>query len=442
MTTLLTAAGGTTTGSGSEHLDRLIHQLWGTDLAAGLLRIDLSGGGRKTDPGWEVQHRLRVLPSTSSPHLLVGVGPRPATARALTAYRGLRSRRRRVARVVLALHAATRALPSRRVLSVATPTDRPTHEALHSEPLTQFAVLLDEPSLIPLCGVRRGPNAKPTLQLFTTEGRAVGYAKLAWNPLTEGMVLAETAAVRCLADGSESSAARSPRVLGAGRLGNRPYLLTEPLPRDIVQLRGRQAVSTGALAGLFPVIRRDTAARTGQVARLMGRLHRLAVSGRSHAAAEVVAAARYLGEDVRSATAVVPVASRWHGDMVPWNAGRDRAGTTWLWDWEYSEPDAPAGMDALHWHLNAIGPMPATGTGRQLRDGAERARPVLQALGAGPQQRAVIAAVYALTIAERNAALAAAQVGWRHHELPAEAVLDLLASARTLLQRERKSSAT
>lgn len=440
MTPLLISAGGTTTGSGSEHLDRLVHQLWGTGLAAGLLRVDIGGDVWGAQPGWEVRHRLRVLPSTSSPHLLVGVGRMPGTVRALTAYRGLRSRRRRVARVALALQAATPTLSARMTINVAVPSSPTAGEALHHEPLTQLANLLDEPALIPLCGVRRGPNAKPTLQLFTTDGRAVGYAKLAWSPLTEGMVLRETAAVRGLADGSESSAARIPRVLGAGRLGNRPYLLTEPLPREITQLRGPHAFSMGALAGLFPVVRRDMALRTGQVARLLGRLHRLAALDQSRPTSEVVTAARSLGEAVRTSDTHIPVASRWHGDVVPWNAGRDRAGTTWLWDWEYSEPDAPAGMDALHWHLNAGGPMPATGAGRQLREGVERARPVLQALGAGPRQRAVVTALYVLTIAERNATLAAAQGGWHYHDLPADAVLDLLASARSLLDAEQETS--
>jgi hypothetical protein len=45
--------------------------------------------------------------------------------------------------------------------------------------------------------------------------------------------------------------------------------------------------------------------------------------------------------------------SCWHGDWTAWNMGRSR-GKVLLWDWERFETDVPSGLDALHYHVNAI----------------------------------------------------------------------------------------
>ena len=39
--------------------------------------------------------------------------------------------------------------------------------------------------------------------------------------------------------------------------------------------------------------------------------------------------------------------ARWHGDWVPWNLARCSRGLV-AWDWEYSEPAAPVGLDDVH----------------------------------------------------------------------------------------------
>jgi hypothetical protein len=39
--------------------------------------------------------------------------------------------------------------------------------------------------------------------------------------------------------------------------------------------------------------------------------------------------------------------ARWHGDWVPWNLARCHRGLV-AWDWEYSEPGAPVGLDEVH----------------------------------------------------------------------------------------------
>jgi hypothetical protein len=51
-----------------------------------------------------------------------------------------------------------------------------------------------------------------------------------------------------------------------------------------------------------------------------------------------------------------------HGDWVPWNMARDAGGRLVVWDWEWSLPSAPVGLDALQWlfqvalNLKHVGP--------------------------------------------------------------------------------------
>ena len=45
---------------------------------------------------------------------------------------------------------------------------------------------------------------------------------------------------------------------------------------------------------------------------------------------------------------------RWHGDWVEWNLA-DAEGDLWAWDWAYSAPDVPFGLDLLQFfHLRHL----------------------------------------------------------------------------------------
>jgi hypothetical protein len=68
-----------------------------------------------------------------------------------------------------------------------------------------------------------------------------------------------------------------------------------------------------------------------------------------------------------------------HGDFVPWNLAR-LGERLYIWDWENSEPDAPLGFDAVHYHFQVA----FVGRGLPLGEAAEfaarSARPVLREL--------------------------------------------------------------
>jgi hypothetical protein len=74
--------------------------------------------------------------------------------------------------------------------------------------------------------------------------------------------------------------------------------------------------------------------------------------------AESIAAGADLADDAALAAAldaaterfadhVVPTA-RWHGDWTPWNLAHSPSRGLVAWDWEYSAPGAPVGLDEVH----------------------------------------------------------------------------------------------
>ena len=124
--------------------------------------------------------------------------------------------------------------------------------------------------------------------------------------------------------------------------------------------------------------------------------------------------------------------ARWHGDLTPWNCARDSSGQLWAWDWESCEVDAVAGLDALHWEFSVLresGPVDAISLATCL----ERARHHLTAAGHGRTTHGVVAAVHALTMVERAAALAAREGSWQRVWVPPAQLGRFLAEARTLL---------
>jgi hypothetical protein len=300
-------------------------------------------------------------------------------------------------------------------------------EGSRLEPVTVLERALGT-SLVAVIGVRHGANGKATLQLFDPRGNSVGYAKLAWNEATSAYVRAEGEALRSVV--LASSGVKVPQVLAEGVVGgDLPFLVTKPLPRGARRLRAED-LSLSILAGLFPVLRRDRPAMTGQFQRVVARLRSAQQSVMRDD--ELYAAATELVDRLIATDVEVPVLARWHGDLVPWNAAREDDGTIWLWDWESSEPDAVAGLDVLHWAVHSSGSS-WDGEAHALHDVVTSAVLPLQSLGLGPRGRASVAGTYALTVAERHWSLAVAHGTWARNRVGREATLRLLAAGGDLL---------
>ncbi|NPC97955.1 hypothetical protein [Nocardioides sp. zg-DK7169] len=419
-------------------LAHLAEQLWGTALRAGRLRLSR----RAPAPGWREAEHYLVVPSISRATILVPDVPSAALRGALLNYRGLRSGATAMQRSVLGGAVTARVRMPFPRLSVQVPDDAAPDEL----PLGALERILGTGPLLASVGVRTGANRKATLQLVDPDGRPQGFAKLGWDGASTAGILAESAA---LEQGPHSGRVRVPRPLATGTLGKHPYVVTTPLPLDVRGLRGTVAAPTPEeLATLCPRDRVAPMARTGQLRAVRERLAALAPAPGT---APLVAQARELGDALAAVPTPVPVATRWHGDLTPWNVARDGAGTLWCWDWESSEPDAVAGLDALHWHS-------AVRRERGERLGASTpaavladAAPMLRAAALPRSCDGAVAALWALSIAERALGLALG-VGdpvdpptgterWEDDWVRPDELAALLGGARRLLPRESDRAA-
>ncbi|MGA8208751.1 MAG: hypothetical protein WB798_01195, partial [Nocardioidaceae bacterium] len=215
-------------------------------------------------------------------------------------------------------------------------------------PLATVAAALGLAEVHASIGINRSANRKTTLQLVSAQGAPEGFAKFSWEPVSVAAVRTEADALRAV--GGRLGPARAPELLAAQDYHGSPFIVTAPLPDDSVGVRaGVQAPSARELYSLLPLHRRAALADTGQLRALRARLAGVA---RDSSNREVLSAAASLLDVIAADDLEVPVGVRWHGDLAAWNVARSGDGTLWCWDWESSEEDAAAGLDALHWHMS------------------------------------------------------------------------------------------
>lgn len=403
--------------------EAVVEQLWAPALATGEVSLVHHGHGE----GWRTLEGYRAIPSLARARLLVPVGSRSLAARAVGNYRALLPAPAHARRTALAAGAwAGLPLVSQPVLLQA-------RADLGRTPLTPMTLLRDrlgEPDLTASWRVNLNTNRKATLQLLDRHGAPRGLAKFAWEPLSAEGVRREAAALAELA--GQLRVTRVPDLRAEADYHGRPVVVAAPLPPDVKGSAVRHRPPTPVeVHDLFPITGRGPAAATRTCRALVARLDALATS---HPGDASVAGAQALLHDSLVAGRSVPVARRWHGDFVPWNCARDDAGTLWVWDWETSEPEAPAGLDSLHW---------AVGT-RQEQHGErweaatlvkalDDAVPMLRALGVAPGERPVLLAVYAAALAERVLSHALGEGGWQEAWMLREQLDAILHAARRLL---------
>ncbi|RQX14749.1 hypothetical protein DDE19_22115 [Micromonospora ureilytica] len=297
--------------------------------------------------GHQVVARYAVVPSVARARFLVPLGAPRAGAASLLAYNALRPPKVRALRAVLGGLArfGRVGLAPFPTLTVSVPAGVPAAELLLSERLS--ADLGDTP-LLAAFGVRPpDPNGKPTLQLFSADGRPRGYAKIGWNDATRALVSAEAAALRALrAVVGVADHPTPPRLLTETSWAGQVVAVIEPLPPAV---RGVPVDDPPRIAALLAVARRGGPAGTPRPLVDSTFLHRLADQAGRAAATERAGA--------RAVAAVSALARRhgdtsvefghWHGDWVPWNLGW-HAGRLVAWDWEHSGPDVPVGFDLAH----------------------------------------------------------------------------------------------
>ncbi len=284
----------------------------------------------RPDDGPDRTH-LGVVAGRSGPRFLVPLDFPDASPEACLAYLGLRTARTRVSRgaVGLALRYGLDRLVVRDVLTADTGPD--SLLALLDDLLEDTD---EEPGLAVGIGLSRIDEVwKPTLQVFRPDGTPAAFVKIGLGPVGDRLVATEAATLAAWRDHPD------PRLVVPDLIADTTWnglrlAVVAPLPTDsrrlppgtvpsawpVRELDGPEQRSVLADAGWWTE-RRSACADQAQVDALLDRIE-----------------ARHGGEHAWA---------RWHGDWVPWNLARCHLGLV-AWDWEYSEPGAPVGLDEVH----------------------------------------------------------------------------------------------
>lgn len=280
-------------------------------------------------------------------------------------------------------------------------------------------------------GVRTAANAKPTLELRDPSGEAIGFVKLAWNEITRGAIASEEAGLRDMGRVSRP-AIQAPDILATGAVGEQPFVAIAPLPRGIRYVPAKfSSLNRDEALGPGTVQRVDTIGATGQCRSCIAGL----ASESTIAPASLVSRARALAARVAESTETTPIANFWHGDFVWWNMGRDAQGRLWLFDWETAQPDAPAGLDTLHWFAHAEDAENPLSLVARVDASASHVRPLLQSLGHSPRTAAVLAAWYSVVLTAGEIRLAESLGSWERIKHPPAVLDQLLAWGTAQLER-------
>jgi hypothetical protein len=405
-------------------LDNLVEQLWSPLLETGWVKVRVGGSG---DADWVDAESYWAVPDLRRAKLLVPRGDRTVTSGAIENYRGLRLGRKNLMRA--AVGRMTRyGVPVLRS-AVTLQVHRDHLDVAPQLPLAVLGRALGRHDLHASIGIRTGDNRKATLALVDDRGEPVGYAKVGWDVVTDGYVRTETEVLRRV--GGRPGPMRAPGVLTETTYHGHPMLVVEPLPDDVRGSRGGIAPPTSEeLFALTPVVRLAPPGETRHLRDLASRLRGLQADA---VAGSVAARAIRLLDLVERRTDAFPVSERWHGDLTWWNRARDGAGQLWVWDWENSEEDTIAGLDALHWTFSAQRSPAAKLLELDLSACLHEASPHLTAAGLSPAQAPVVAAVYALVVVERACGLAAHQGAWDRVWISSDELVTLIEQAERLL---------
>ncbi|HYF45542.1 MAG TPA: hypothetical protein VD926_04980 [Acidimicrobiales bacterium] len=302
--------------------------LWSPDADVELVPVD----GRDPRATWLAR------PAAGSPELLVPLGSaRAAAAVSRRFWDGMAAGRRArqwAGEASLRTGAAQRLWPGR-VALLGSPVDL-------SDPdrslLARLAAVLGQPEVLAAITARPTHyNGKPVLQLFDRDGRALAFAKVAVDEVSEGYVRTE---VEWLARAAAARPPlRAPGLLATPDWRGRPVAVLEPmdlprLPRRMAGWARREVadavVALGSVESAL-VVQRGPAVRAREDALLggdaeLGDLVDLVVDRHGEASVEL---------------------GVWHGDLSPWNTA-SRRHEVLVWDWELAGEDMPVGSDLRH----------------------------------------------------------------------------------------------
>jgi hypothetical protein len=382
-------AGGSGAAVATPALDWVVQTLWG---------MPANGPARPPRRLRRSGETFAVLPSAAHPRLLVPLGSRRAASHALREYTpGRRGVRLAKGLLTMGIRSGLAQPLLRDRVHVTVDGDfhpAELREVLLKEHLQEVFGRRDLEMAVKFDAPR--PHCKPTIQILSRDGRAVGFAKVGWNDLTRPLVVNEARALERLKHRHiRLREFDVPDLIHAGRWRDLEILIVAP-------------VSFGARRRF---IDRPPIPATDEVGQLAStRREPLRASRWWSAALERVAATAADGAPPRLAAAVDEIDEQfgdavlefgsWHGDWVPWNMGR-RGTRLYVWDWERSGELAPRGLDGVHFayqaELGLRGTPPVPALAATLR----RVELLLPELNVGPEHGRLLLALHLLEMALR-----------------------------------------
>ena len=329
-----------------------------------------------------------LAPGIRRPPLLVPAAPRLAAA-AVRHYSGSRSMAARLAAKALSLGLASglggSLLGGKVRVDAVARTD--TIQAYLSDAVSR------DVSVSMYVGPARA-NRKPVLQLLTSTGQTVGFAKIGVSPLTRKLVRAEHASLVELGQAGLTQM-KIPRVLHYGQWHGLDVLVMSALPAWMP----RRPLPPGRLANAMSEVARLGGLQCEPLGGgYLNRLRELLQTADD--GPERAALLQALGELDERAGGIALSFGAWHGDWSPWNMASTGDGLL-LWDWERYTTGVPLGFDALHyWLQNEVGPTrrdPLAASSSCL----EHAEELLAPFGIGRPQARVTAVLYLADLATR-----------------------------------------
>jgi hypothetical protein len=293
--------------------------------------------------------RYAVLPSMSRPRLLLPVGSPRASAAALATHNTSRGASRVGARL---LAAGFRFGISEHLLRarVGPPANRRGEGEVIEDHVQE---VLGREVLTSIFFQTGRPQKKPVLQLFTPAGAVAGYAKVGWNDVTRRLVVREADALEHVLQQLRTTPVFGvAEVLYRGRWQGRELVIVAALPGLSTRLIDQLPIEATNMVPQLGEPRRCRLVNSEYWSGQNERLRRFGtgITRRLAAAAELALEPDEI------------MVGFCHGDWVPWNMARDAGGRLVVWDWEWSLPSAPVGLDALQWlfqvalNLKHVGP--------------------------------------------------------------------------------------
>jgi hypothetical protein len=293
--------------------------------------------------------RYAVLPSMSRPRLLLPVGSPRASAAALATHNTSRGASRVGARL---LAAGFRFGISEHLLRarVGPPANRRGEGEVIEDHVQE---VLGREVLTSIFFQTGRPQKKPVLQLFTPAGAVAGYAKVGWNDVTRRLVVREADALEHVLPQLRTTPLFGvAEVLYRGRWQGRELVIVAALPGLSTRLIDQLPIEA---TNMVPQLGEPRRCRLVNSEYWSGQNERLRQFGTGITRRLAAAAELALEPDEI-------MVGLCHGDWVPWNMARDAGGRLVVWDWEWSLPSAPVGLDALQWlfqaalNLHHVGP--------------------------------------------------------------------------------------